>query len=89
MAASETGSSSVQEKIQGKSPRVAKNYGNEIPSPSSSVTLGSPSVSRPSSNYNNRSQQLNGPQKGDFLQFNQQNFCLMHSPYHSSLSQDL
>ncbi|CAI8585728.1 unnamed protein product [Vicia faba] len=62
-AASETGSSSVKEKIQGKSPRVAKNHGNEIPSPSSSVTLGSPSVSRPSSNYNNRPQQLNGPQK--------------------------
>ncbi|CAK8537724.1 unnamed protein product [Lathyrus sativus] len=62
-AASETGSPSVQEKIQGKSPRVAKNYGNETPSPSASVTLGSPSVSRPSSNYNNQSQQLNGPQK--------------------------
>lgn len=66
-AASETGASSVQGKIQDKSPGVAKNHGNEIPSPSTPVTHGSPSVSRPSSNYNNRSQQV-GSQKGNFLQ---------------------
>jgi len=66
MAASETGASAVQGKIQDKSPGVAKNHGNEIPSPSTPVTHGSPSVSRPSSNYNNRSQQ--GSQKGNFLQ---------------------
>ena len=81
MAAPETGSSSVQGKIQGKSKRVAKNHGNEIPSPSSSVTHGSPSVSRPSSNYNNRSQQSIGPQKGNFEQLNNYN-CLLHSLYH-------
>lgn len=62
-AASETGSSAVQEKIQDKSQGVAKNHGNEIPSPSTPVTHGSPSVSRPSSNYNNRSQQQVGSQK--------------------------
>ncbi|WJX63516.1 hypothetical protein P8452_48388 [Trifolium repens] len=62
-AASETGISSVPGKIQGKSQGVAKNHSNEMPSPSSPVTHGSPSVSRPSSNYNNRSQQPTGPQK--------------------------
>ena len=63
-SASVTSSSSVQGKVEGKSQEVAKNHVNgKIPSPSSSATHGTPSVSCPSSNYNNQSQQLIGPQK--------------------------
>ncbi|KAE9615171.1 putative GBF-interacting protein [Lupinus albus] len=61
-AASETGSFSVQRKIQGKSQGVAKNHRTEM-SPSSTVTHGSSTASRPSSNYGSRSQQSIGPQK--------------------------
>lgn len=62
-AASETGSSSVQGKTQGKSQAVAKNHVTEMSPPSSTVTYSSPSTSRPSSNYSSRSQQGIGPQK--------------------------
>ncbi|KAJ1431779.1 UBA-like superfamily [Sesbania bispinosa] len=62
-AASETGSSSVQGKTQGKSQGVAKNHISEMSPTSSTVTHGSPSASRPSSNYSSRSQPLSGPQK--------------------------
>ncbi|XP_061339181.1 GBF-interacting protein 1-like isoform X2 [Gastrolobium bilobum] len=62
-AASETGSSFVQGKIQGKSQGVAKIHVTEMAPTSSTVTHGSPSSSRPSSNYSSRSQQLVGPQK--------------------------
>ncbi|KAL1348895.1 hypothetical protein AAHE18_07G113200 [Arachis hypogaea] len=61
--ASETGSSSVQGKIQVKSQGVTKNHHSEISSTSSSATHGSSSNSRPSSNYGSRSQQLIGNQK--------------------------
>ncbi|CAL0317800.1 unnamed protein product [Lupinus luteus] len=61
--ASETGSSSVQGKIQYKSQGVAKNHHTEMPS-SSAVTHGSSTSSRPSSNYGSRSQQSIGAQKG-------------------------
>lgn len=61
MPASETGSSSVQGKIQDKSHGVLKNYHTES---ASTVTHGSSSASQPSSNYSNRSQQSIGPQKG-------------------------
>ncbi|CAL5203535.1 unnamed protein product [Lathyrus oleraceus] len=60
-SASETGSS-FQGKSQRKSPAVAKNHVPEVPS-SSTVIHGTTSVSRPSSNYNNRSQQISGLQK--------------------------
>ncbi|XP_052107506.1 GBF-interacting protein 1-like [Arachis duranensis] len=63
VAASETGSSSVQGKIQVKSQGVTKNHHSEISSTSSSATHGSSSNSRPSSNYGSRSQQLIGNQK--------------------------
>ncbi|KAK7273468.1 hypothetical protein RIF29_14518 [Crotalaria pallida] len=55
-------SSSVQAKIQGKSQGAAKNHRTEVLS-SSVVTHGSSLVSRPSSNYSSRSQQLIGLQK--------------------------
>ncbi|OIW02505.1 hypothetical protein TanjilG_12819 [Lupinus angustifolius] len=61
--ASESGSSSVQGKIQYKSQVVAKNNHTEMPS-SSAVTHGSSTASRPSSNYGSRSQQSIGAQKG-------------------------
>ncbi|KAF1890041.1 hypothetical protein Lal_00025373 [Lupinus albus] len=61
--ASETGSSSVQGKIQYKSQGVTKNHHTEMPS-SSAVTHGSSTASRPSSNYGSRSQQSIGAQKG-------------------------
>lgn len=64
MPASETGSSSVQGKIQVKSQGVAKNHLTEISSTSSTVAHGTSSSSRPSSNYISRSQQSIGPQKG-------------------------
>ncbi|XP_045817269.1 GBF-interacting protein 1-like isoform X1 [Trifolium pratense] len=60
-AAFETGSS-FQGKSQGKSPAVAKNQVPEVSS-SSTVIHGTTSGSRPSSNYNNRSQQIGGLQK--------------------------
>ncbi|KAK7275944.1 hypothetical protein RIF29_17071 [Crotalaria pallida] len=62
-AASETGGSSVQGKIQGKSQGVAKNQRTEMSPTSSTVTHGSSSASRPSSNYGSRSQQSVLPQK--------------------------
>ncbi|XP_019455665.1 PREDICTED: GBF-interacting protein 1-like isoform X1 [Lupinus angustifolius] len=61
-AASETGSSSVQGKIPGKSEGVAKTHRTEM-SPSSTVTHGSSTASRPSSNYGSRSQHSIGAQK--------------------------
>ncbi|XP_019431617.1 PREDICTED: GBF-interacting protein 1-like isoform X2 [Lupinus angustifolius] len=61
-AASETSSFSVQRKIEGKSQGVAKNRRTEM-SPSSTVTHGSSTTSRPSSNYGSRSQQSIGAQK--------------------------
>ncbi|CAI8597899.1 unnamed protein product [Vicia faba] len=60
-SASETGSS-FQVKSQRKAPAVAKNHVPEVPS-SSTVVHGTTSGSRPSSNYNNRSQQISGLQK--------------------------
>jgi len=65
MPASESGGSSVQGKIQGKSQVAAKNHVAEMSPTSSTVTHSSPSISRPSSNYSTRSQQLIGPQKGN------------------------
>ncbi|BAT81567.1 hypothetical protein LR48_Vigan306s001700 [Vigna angularis] len=62
-AASESGGSSVQGKIQGKSQVAAKNHVAEMSPISSIVTHSSPSTSRPSSNYSTRSQQLIGSQK--------------------------
>ncbi|KAK7385487.1 hypothetical protein VNO78_31209 [Psophocarpus tetragonolobus] len=62
-AASETGGSSVQGKIQGKSQGLAKNHVTEMSPSSSTVTHSSTSTSRPSSNYSSRSQQLIGSQK--------------------------
>ncbi|CAL0315651.1 unnamed protein product [Lupinus luteus] len=61
-AASETGSSSVQGKIPGKSEGVAKTHRTEM-SLSSTVTHGSSTASRPSSNYGSRSQHSTGAQK--------------------------
>ncbi|RDX70595.1 GBF-interacting protein 1, partial [Mucuna pruriens] len=63
MTALETGSSSLQGKIQGKSWGVVRNHFTEV-LPSSTVMHGS--SSRPSSNHSNRSQQLTGPQKAGF-----------------------
>jgi hypothetical protein len=63
MTAFETGSS-FHGKSQGKSLAVAKNQVSEVSS-SSTVIHGTTSVSRPSSNYNNRSQQIGGLQKGN------------------------
>lgn len=65
MPASESGGSSVQGKIQGKSQGAAKNHVTEMSPTSSTVTHSSPSTSRPSSNYSSRSAQLIGPQKGN------------------------
>lgn len=62
-AASESGGSSVQGKIQGRSQGAAKNNVVEMSPTSSTVTHSSPSTSRPSSNYSSRSTQLIGPQK--------------------------
>lgn len=61
-AAFETGSS-FQGKNQGKSPPIVAK--NQVPQVSSSSTVmhGTTSVSRPSSNHNNRSQQIVGLQK--------------------------
>ncbi|XP_050914680.1 cell wall protein AWA1 [Lathyrus oleraceus] len=64
-SASETGSS-FQGKNQRKSPAVAKNHVPEVPS-SSTVIHGTTSVSRPSSNNNNRSQQISGLRKADSI----------------------
>jgi len=65
MPASESGGSSVQGKIQGRSQGAAKNNVVEMSPTSSTVTHSSPSTSRPSSNYSSRSTQLIGPQKGN------------------------
>ncbi|XP_062152206.1 GBF-interacting protein 1-like isoform X2 [Alnus glutinosa] len=62
-AASEISSASVQGKMLGKSQGVGKNQLAESSLPSSSLTHNSSSVSRPSSNYSSRSQQIIGPQK--------------------------
>ncbi|KAK9285319.1 hypothetical protein L1049_024510 [Liquidambar formosana] len=62
-AASEIGSSFVQGKMPGKSQGNGKNQIIESSQHLSSSTHGSSSVSRPSSNYNSRSQQVIGPLK--------------------------
>lgn len=64
MAASEIGSSSIQGKMLSKSQGVGKNQLIESSQPSSTSTHTGSSVSRPSSNYSSRSQQIIGPQKG-------------------------
>lgn len=62
-AASEIGSSSIQGKMLSKSQGVGKNQLIESSQPSSTSTHTGSSVSRPSSNYSSRSQQIIGPQK--------------------------
>ncbi|KAM7503796.1 hypothetical protein LguiB_002700 [Lonicera macranthoides] len=62
-ASSEVGSSFVQGKTPSKSQGVGKNQLSESFQPAPSTHNGS-SVSRPSSNYSNRPQQVIGPQKG-------------------------
>ncbi|XP_022758902.1 GBF-interacting protein 1-like isoform X3 [Durio zibethinus] len=61
-AATEISSSFMQGKMPGKSSGVVKNPRSEFAQPSSTATHGS-SMSRPSSNYSGRSQQIIGPQK--------------------------
>ncbi|XVF31931.1 hypothetical protein REPUB_Repub17cG0037400 [Reevesia pubescens] len=61
-AANETSSSFMQGKMLSKSSGVVKNPLSESVQPSSTAIHGS-SVSRPSSNYSGRSQQIIGPQK--------------------------
>jgi hypothetical protein len=68
IAAAET-SSTIQGKMSSKSLGVVKNQLAESSQPS--LTHSGSSVSRPSSNYNSRPQQIIGPQKGN-LRF----FCL-------------
>ncbi|KAJ7964673.1 GBF-interacting protein 1-like isoform X2 [Quillaja saponaria] len=62
-ASSEIVSSSVQVKIPSKPQGVAKNQLTDLSQSPSTITHGNSSVSRPSSNYNNRSQQIIGTQK--------------------------
>ena len=69
VAACETGSSILQGKMPGKPPGVGKNQLVESSQPASSSTHAGSSVSRPSSNYNSRLQQVIGPQKGIHLLF--------------------
>ena len=57
-------SSTTQGKMSSKSQGVGKNLLAESSQPSSTLTHSGSSVSRPSSNYNNRPQQIISPQKG-------------------------
>ncbi|GMY09621.1 GBF-interacting protein 1 isoform X2 [Fagus crenata] len=61
-AAAET-SSTIQGKMSSKSLGVGKNQLAESSQPSTTLTHSGSSVSRPSSNYNSRPQQIIGPQK--------------------------
>lgn len=64
VAASEIGSSSAQGKMPSNMQAVGKSQFTEFSQPSSTSTHGGSSVSRPSSNYSSRSQQIIGGQKG-------------------------
>lgn len=66
VAAAETGSNFLQGRMPSKSPGIGKNQLVESSQPSSSSTHAGPSVGRPSWNYNSKSQQFLGPQKGIF-----------------------
>nr|XP_023891926.1 GBF-interacting protein 1-like isoform X2 [Quercus suber]POE61410.1 gbf-interacting protein 1 [Quercus suber] len=63
LAAAAEISSTTQAKMSSKSQGVGKNLLAESSQPSSTLTHSGSSVSRPSSNYNNRPQQIISPQK--------------------------